>query len=383
MRIVWQSNSPTNNSGYGKQTALFVPRINALPEHEIIAISSPYSFGGSPIEWNDIPIFGTARDAGGNDTIISNHEYCKADLTFVLADPFGLMKSASALSQINVAHWFPVDTSPLASGDVMVLREGQGIPVAMSRFGERILRDEGAEPLYVPHAVDRQVFCPGDPQPYRDTVHEIGPETFTIGLVAMNRDVLRKGIPEQMTAFAEFHRRHPDSYLALHTSPVNNPGLNLPGLAARLGIAGAVGYPDSYSYDLSLITDTQMASWYQGLDILSLCSYGEGFGLPLIEAQSCGVPVVTTDGSAMSELCGGGWLVEGSPFWSSGHDAWWTRPDVSDIVEAYEAAWQAKQDGSIGQIRKAAYEFAMLYDVDRVFEEYMKPVLAQIEERIK
>lgn len=382
MRLLWHSNAPWGSSGYSVETALFVPRI-AAAGHEVVAISSPYNFGGNCLEWEGFPVLPSARDSAGNDIIVSNHEYFEADLTFVLADIFGLTKSARSLSQINIATWTPVDTYPLSEGDVTVLRESRALPVAMSRFGEKVLLDEGLEPLYIPHGVDMKTFCPGDQQPYRDTVPEIGPDTFVIGLCAMNRDPLRKGIPEQMAAFAEFHRRHPDSYLAMHTTKINSPGLNLPGLTARLGIAGAVGYPDNYSYDLGLITREQLASWYQGLDILSLCSYGEGFGLPLIEAQACGIPVVTTDGSAMSELCGGGWLVEGSPFWSSGHGAWWTRPDVNDITEAYEAAFQAKQDGTLGKIRKSALEFAQQYEADRVFEFYFKPVLAELGERIK
>jgi hypothetical protein len=90
--------------------------------------------------------------------------------------------------------------------------------------------------------------------------------------------------------------------------------------------------------------------------------------------------VVTTDASAMSELCGGGWLVSGTPFWSGGHNAWWKRPDIIDIEQAYEAAWLAKQDGMLP--RKPAYDFAQQYDIDRVFEAYMMPALKEIEERI-
>lgn len=383
MRILFHSNAPWGSSGYSVQTQLFIPRIASL-NHEIL-ISSPYNFGGNPLTWEDWTVLPAVRDPAGNDVLLNHCDYFKADILISLCDVFGLMKCASALTQVNFFPWVPIDTHPASEGDITVLREsGTAAPIAMSRFGQQVLIDEGLEDtFYVPHGVDTRVFCPGDPQPYRDTVPGIGDDTFVVGLAAMNRDVLRKGIPEQVEAFAKFHRRHPDSFLAMHTAPINNPGLNLPGMAARLGISGSIGFPDSYSYDTGIITREQMASWYRGLDILSLCSYGEGFGLPLIEAQACGIPVVTTDGSAMSELCGGGWLVEGSPFWSSGHGAWWTRPDVNDITEAYEAAWQAKQDGSIGQIRKAAFEFAMLYDVDRVFEEYMKPVLAQIEERIK
>ena len=39
-----------------------------------------------------------------------------------------------------------------------------------------------------------------------------------------------------------------------------------------------------------------MADWYGCLDVLSSCSYGEGFGIPLIEAQA--YTVQTSDPSA-------------------------------------------------------------------------------------
>jgi glycosyltransferase involved in cell wall biosynthesis len=379
MRIVWHSNAPWNSSGYGIQTALFVPRIASLG-HEI-AISAPYSFGGNCLEWRDFTFFPCARDGAGNDTILTNHEYFKADLTLTLADVFGLLKVAGTgvLKQIGLAHWFPVDTDPLGEGDTAVLRDGGGIPVAMSHFGARVLRDEGTDPLFVPHGVDTSIFSPGDPEPFRSTVPEIGPDTFVIGIVAMNRDLQRKGLAEQYQAFARFHKRHPDSHLAVHTAQFGNPGINLKGLAARLGIR-AVSYPDGYFYDLGLITQEQMAAFYNGLDVLSLCSYAEGFGLPLVEAQSCGIPVITTDASATNELCGSGWLVSGTDWWANGHAAFWKRPDIADIDAAYEAAWEAKQDRKLP--KKEARDFGLLFDADRVFEQYWKPCLAELEKRI-
>jgi len=379
VKLLWHSNAPWNNSGYGKQTALFVPRIASLG-HEVI-ISAPYSFGGSILEWNGFPVLPCVRDTTGSDVIAANYEFFKADLMITLADPFGFLKCARDLSQLNVAHWFPVDTDPLGEGDVTVLREGRGIPLAMSRFGERVLRNEGSDPLYVPHGIDTALYCPGSPASYRDTVPQVTEDTFVIGICAMNRDPYRKGLAEQLLAFARFHARHPDSFLSLHTLPVASPGLNLNGMTARLGITDATGFPDSYCYDLGMVTEEQMVSWYRGLDVLSLCSYAEGFGLPLIEAQACGIPVITTDGSAMSELCGAGWTVSGTPFWANGHGAWWIRPDAEDIEQAYEAAWQARQDETLPN--KQARDFAMLFDVDQVFDRLMTPALAEVEKRCR
>jgi glycosyltransferase involved in cell wall biosynthesis len=379
MRITWWSNSPWNPSGYAVETELFVPRI-AAAGHEV-ALCCPYSFGGGGLEWQGIPMLGANRDPAGNDIFLPCAEYFRSDVVMVLADPFGLLKCAADLSQINVAFLFPVDCNPLGEGDVQVLRESQGIPIAISRFGERVLKAEGADPLYCPHGVDTETFSPGDPAPYRDTVAGIGDSTFTVGIVAMNRDRDRKGWSEQLMAFSRFHARHPDTHLALHTAPLG--GVNLPGMAARLGIGSAISFPDGFMYDMGLISRENLADFYRGIDVLSLCSYGEGFGLPLIESQATGTPVITTDASAMSELCGAGWLVSGTPWWSPGHGAWWVRPDISDVEQAYEVAYQAWQDKKQwAALKESARAFALNYDIDRVFAQYMVPVLAELEKRI-
>ena len=334
-----------------------------------------------PIDWGGIIVEGAVKDSAGNDVIAARYRFHDADLLVTLCDPFALLPSRDVLAAMKVAMWFPVDCDPLGEADVTVLRESGAVPIAISRFGERVLRAEGADPLYVPHSVDTSLFTPGDPVGYRDGAG-IGPGTFVIGINAMNRDTIRKGWHEQMLAFARFHHEHPDSVLSLHTAATGTPGINLAGMAARLGITEAVRFPDDYAYASCLISQEQMAAWYRGLDLLSLCSYGEGFGIPLLEAQACGIPVACTDWSAMTELCGAGWLVAGTPYWAPGHGAWWKRPDTDDIVNAYESAWQARENGEIPALTAAARAFAECYDADLVLKQFWVPALAEIAERI-
>jgi glycosyltransferase involved in cell wall biosynthesis len=45
-----------------------------------------------------------------------------------------------------------------------------------------------------------------------------------------------------------------------------------------------------------------MAHLYNSLDVLMNASSGEGFGVPIIEAQACGVPVLTHNATSMTEL---------------------------------------------------------------------------------
>lgn len=382
MRLLWHSNAPWLTSAYAIQTAMFTSRINKLTDHEVVAISAPYSGAGSFLEWEGIPVLPAVRDVAGNDILPSHYDWFRADALISLADPFGLLKCAKELAQANFFPWAPVDCQPVGIGDITVIRESGATPIAMSRWGERLLRNEGLEPLFCPHAVDAEVFSPGDPQPFRDTVPGIGPETFTIGIVGLNRG-RRKAFDQQLLAFSRFRARHPDSFLALHTAPAGPaPAVNLQGMCTQLGITGCVSLPDSYLYDTGQVSAAQMAAWYRGCDVISLASRGEGFGCPLIEAQACGTPVICTDGSAMSELCGAGWIVSSAPDWEDGHCAFWRRPDADDIEQAYEAAWQARENGEMPALKESARAFGLTFSIDRIFETFMKPVLAQIEARI-
>ena len=253
--------------------------------------------------------------------------------------------------------------------------------MAMSRFGERLLRQGGLYPSYIPHAVDRSVYRPLDGSKTRAACG-VDDGTFVVGLCAANRDVFRKGFTEQFQAFAQFAARHPDSLLLVHTAAEQSDALDLGQLATACGIADKVIFPDQHALISGLITGAEMAQWYSMLDVLSACSYAEGFGLPIIEAQACGVPVVVTDFGPMTELCGAGWTVPGQPFWVRVKQGWWCQPDVQKMADAYEDAWQARENGEMTALKAKALDFAAGYDSERVRDEYWVPALAEIEFRL-
>lgn len=72
------------------------------------------------------------------------------------------------------------------------------------------------------------------------------------------------------------------------------------------------GYPKEHIVFTGYVTDEQLAKLYSGAQLFISTSLNEGFGLPQIEAMSCGCPVVTAKNSAMIEVSeGAGVLVEG------------------------------------------------------------------------
>jgi glycosyltransferase involved in cell wall biosynthesis len=135
---------------------------------------------------------------------------------------------------------------------------------------------------------------------------------------------------------------------------------------------------DQYRYSAGLITPQDLAEWYGCLDVLCAATYGEGFGLPIPEAMACGVPVVTTDASAMTELNPDGIRVGGQPFWNGVHRAWWIRPDIPQLAAAFEQVREQRDDVDPVKLRDSVAQ----YDVPAVAENHMRPVVDTLLERM-
>lgn len=380
MRILIHSNAPFVPSGYGAQVRLLLPRLAELG-HDVV-VSSFYGVSGSPINWKDWLILPAGQNDFGVDTIIPHADTYGADLVLTLMDFWQLARVAPALRGRRLAAWLPNDCSPLGQPDRQTLEVSGAVPIAMSMFGLGNLREAGFEQaMYVPHAVDTDVFRPpADRVELRESLN-LPTDQFIIGICAANRDGLRKGFPEQFKAFAKFHRAHPDSLLMVHSVAQSRGGLDLLELAADMGITDHVIISEPYAQITGIMEPYVIADWYGCLDVLSSCSYGEGFGLPILEAQACGTPVIATDCSAMSELVAGtGWLVRGQPFWNPTHRAWWKRPDVDAIVKSYEKAYAERGAQRALRRQGQCIEFAAGYDSAAVAAEFWAPALKTLEE---
>jgi hypothetical protein len=65
-------------------------------------------------------------------------------------------------------------------------------------------------------------------------------------------------------------------------------------------------------------------------------------------------PIISTRWTAMTELCGAGWLVEGQVEWDSFQGSWWKVPNIDAIVAALEASYALK--GNAAELRRAEGE---------------------------
>jgi glycosyltransferase involved in cell wall biosynthesis len=116
---------------------------------------------------------------------------------------------------------------------------------------------------------------------------------------------------------------------------------------------------------------------HNALDVLLAPSIGEGFGVPLIEAQACGTPCIVTGFSAMPEVApvsAGNWNVEGQKVWTS-FKSWQMTPNIEAIVAALEEAYA--DDAEQKQARRVStFQHAHRhYRSDDIVADYWKPTL--------
>ena len=244
-----------------------------------------------------------------------------------------------------------------AVGDVELVRLGWGGGGRVTA----VARDAAWYPVALPGRARRErvdvLHCPTyrgplrSPAPLVVTVHDLAvfrhPEAFNRWTRTYSRLVVPKVLAaaRRVIAVSDFTRREliellgvPDERIRVVPNAVAaefepggaaadgryvlavgtlEPRKNLPRLVdavrragVELRVVGARGWGDVEVRGngvrwLGEVPDDRLAELYRGALCVAYPSVYEGFGMPVLEAMACGVPVVTSAGGATEEVAGG------------------------------------------------------------------------------
>lgn len=273
--------APADTPGAGTGTAAQAAAMASLG----VASSSPPSLPASAVPGSIAGL-----------TLAQALERFGPDLLITVGDPW-MFEGLERLPQRRDCKWlayFPVDGQPLPR------RWGQwvkdvDVPVVFCRFTQRVVQEAtGIAPRIIPHGVDTRVFAPADKALAR---RRVGVEGFVVGCVAANQP--RKNLPALIKAFAIFAQDKPDAMLYLHTRI--DGYWDIEELVLRFGVEPRTRATLNLD-PLRGVSDEVLATLYNSFDLFVLPSAAEGFGLPILESQACGVPALVTDYSASPEL---------------------------------------------------------------------------------
>jgi glycosyltransferase involved in cell wall biosynthesis len=340
MRILIWSTAPWVKTGYGKNCRYLAKALSKNYEVDILAT---YGIHGGTISVGDgIRVFPS------NNNFWNMGEWlnwwikkAKIDLVIQHFDLWVVQPGFIENNKIEtpIVTYMPVDCIPLPHKTIEASK-GSADNVAMTHFTQESFLSGGLKSTTViPHTVDRSIYFPEDKAKAKKALG-LEPSLFIIGCVGTNKGP-RKNIPGQLLAFKAFLKNNPDSRFYLHSylaaNSLNPEGYDLYQLIADMGLEEHVIYTDQVEYFAGLEEET-MRTLYSAFDVLTECSFGEGFGIPIIEAQACGTPVVGTGFSAIPEVIGAGGIsveIAEMMMWQR-LNAFHGVPKTQKITEAYQ-----------------------------------------------
>lgn len=388
MRILWYSVAPYVKSGYGIVTKEFVSRFINRGFTSMVAAYYGLQRGGF-IKIGEIvtfPVDAAPGDSLGFRTAAKHFEKFQTDICVFHTD-FWVAKPLTQMIP-NLVAYTVLDHEDYAEEYQDVLRSFKKVAIA-SRHGCNEAKKYGVEATFIPHGVDITKYYPL-PRDACKKMIAVSPETKVVGIVGANNDKEpRKGWDKMFQSIKIFLEKNPDMAdpnkfrVFAHTDPNNPQGYDLKLLAKRTGIGKYIIFQDPYMAVIGL-PDQLMNRIYNSFDVLFNLSRREGFCLPMLEAQACGVPCIATDFSAMSERNNygkAGWLVKPATTMLSPLGGTTAIPDEHGAEKALEEALFDEKKRELYSKRSLVYARTQTWDI--AVDKYWMPFLEEVWNEIK
>ncbi len=237
------------------------------------------------------------------------------------ADALAALCRAGGHAPVTVRHAWPPDPTPPASGHWVLMQpwEFGSVPRAWLPMLARV--DE----VWAPTSSVRQAFLDAGVPEDRARVVPLGadhtlfrpgvepmtlPTRKAVKVLYVGGTIPRKGFDVLLSAYGRAFRSTDGVCLVVKGMGASSFYRGQTADDEIRAFQAAPGNPEVLTLDGDM-ADAEMASLYAACDVLALPYRGEGFGLPLAEAMSSGLPVVATGMGACLDFVDDtvGWLV--------------------------------------------------------------------------
>lgn len=279
-------------------------------------------------------------------------------------------------SRIAFVGITPVDGVPIWPNWINLFKLADGM-LTISEFGVKAHAEAGVHSLLCRPAADPQVFR-RLPQEERAALRQavgIDAGAFVVGSCAQNQG--RKCWPSMLEGFFKATADLPTARFIAITEKTSLAGWDLPTLC------------DQMQWDKSKILwrgDEQLAAadsltkLYNLLDVHVVLAHREGFGLPITEAQLCGVLNMAMDYTSGTEQCGDGHGVLIKPIDYRNPSSWGNSYDLFPDTADYAKQLRFYHDNPIG--RAAVAERGRQYAASFTWDKATDNVQQVIEQAI-
>jgi len=232
------------------------------------------------------------------------------------------------LSFVRYPEWFPEGVAEQRQKLLAeTMQQADGV-IAVSKFTADELMDvwpQYSEKVHVIHEAAGMEFQPveaGGEEKLCEKLDIKGPFILYLGTLEK-----RKNIDSLLSGFSLFRQRYPEMLLVL---------------AGSMGFGSDVfldainqGEEEGWIYRLGFVDQDDLPALYAASQGVCYLSLYEGFGLPPLEAVSCGAPVLVSDIPVLREILGDA--------------AWYAKPDdpahIADSMSAMVQSSLSKRKG--------------------------------------
>ncbi len=320
-------------------------------------------------------------DPFGSDALLIHGKDYGANVFMSMQDVWTLQPQFLQQMPIWIPY-APIDKYPIPGPILDRLRFAYKI-LTFSKFGYESLLKHGYTSTMIYEGTDTNIFKLMDKKQCRKDLG-LPEDGFIFGSIAANKEnPPRKGFQEMLDAFKLFYANHKDAYIFFHTqqtAPGNFPILEY---ARYLGFGDRTYFLEQYKATHKADSEL-VCKELNAFDVDLHPSQTEGFGLGIIESQSCGIPVIVNRCQSMPEL-----VIEGKTGWICEPQAGrWTSEnsyvypaDVKSLHEQMEKAYKALHEPNT--IAKDSRDFIVEnFNIDTIFTEKWLPFFTDLQEGV-